>query len=267
MTELNKLIKPISDNHSIKEAVISLFLANPIIKPERFEDLIKNDFKEKFQKFEKASQIQFQFKGNHSTIDNFQHQVSENIGFKFQKFEEGKIVRALQGMNEHSRNYISYHSFNYLTWDKFFYDFKEVITILSNFHGELYVNAFSLHYIDEFEWTGESDIDVKKIFNENSTLLPNEFFICRLNNYQFTTIKKNEVEYFDRLEIKVDERPKKFITISHNVVLNYNETMGLNDLINSSNLKEMLDHAHLLNKNTLTNILTKEVCDLIKLII
>jgi hypothetical protein len=41
-------ISPINKDHSIKEAVISLFLANPIIKPERFQKIIENEFKDKF---------------------------------------------------------------------------------------------------------------------------------------------------------------------------------------------------------------------------
>lgn len=268
MSDLKSILRPVNDSHSIKEAVITLFLPNPIIKPERFEILIKDKFKDKFQKFEKVSQVQFQFKGNDGgSIESSLPQITENVGFKFQRFEEGKIVNALQGMNEVIRNFISYHTLNYSDWDKFFPDFKEVITAISNFHGDLFVNAFSLHYIDEFEWSEKSNIIPQKVFNENSTLLPKEFFSSHLNNYQFTTVKKNRFEYFDRLEIKVDERPKKFITISHNVIVNYNEFIDLKELIQSNELKEALDHAHLLNKQTLVNILNKDVCELIKLCI
>jgi len=52
------VISPISNEHFIKEVVISLFLANPIIKPERFQQLIETDFKDKFQKFEPLSQVE-----------------------------------------------------------------------------------------------------------------------------------------------------------------------------------------------------------------
>lgn len=266
MSELETSLKPVSGSHSITEAVITLFLANPIIKPDRFEVLIKNQFKDKFQKFEKVSQVQFQFRGKDGgAFESSQPQITENIGFKFQRFEEGKIVTALQGMNEGIRNFISYHTLNYTDWDIFFPDFKKVFSVLSNFHGDLFVNAFSLHYVDEFEWVAQNDIDTKKIFNQDSTVLPEEFFKCRLNNYQFTTVKKNKYEYFDRLEIRVDERPKKFITISHNIVVNYNDSIDLKELIHSSELEDELNYAHLLNKQTLVNILNKDVCDLIKL--
>lgn len=268
MTDLKEILKPVSGNHSIKEAVITLFLVSPIIKPERFEALINTSLKETFQKFEKVSQVQFQFRGKEEGyIESTPPLVQENVGFRFQRFEEGKMVVVLQGMNENLRNFLSYHSLNYSHWNKFLPDFKRVISEVAIFHQNLFVNAFSLHYIDEFEWVGGPEIDTKRIFNQESSLLPKEFFNCKLNNYQFITVKKNKFEYFDRVEIKVEERPKTFITISHNVIQNFNEIFLLNDLISSNEMKEMLDLAHDHNKNTLTNILTKEVSKLIYLLI
>ena len=266
MADLRTVLKPVSDKHSVKEVVITLFLANPIIKPERFEALIKDKFKDKFQKFEKVNQVQFQLKGKEGgSIESTPPSILENVGFKFQRFEEGKMVTALQGVNELLRNFISYHSLDYLDWDLFLPDFKIVLIEVANFHPELFVNAFSLHYIDEFVWDSDEEIEPKNIFNENSTLLPKEFFSCQLNNYQLTTVKKDKFVYFDRLEIQVEDRPKKFITISHNVIHNLNDNIALNNLVESTDLKDMLDHAHLLNKKTLVSILTNEVCDLIKI--
>lgn len=63
MSDFKTAIRPVSGNHSIKEVVITLFLSNPIMKPERYESLIKNEFRDKFHKFEKVNQVQFQFKG------------------------------------------------------------------------------------------------------------------------------------------------------------------------------------------------------------
>ncbi len=264
MAELKEVLKPVSGKHSIKEAVITLFLATPIIKPERFEVLIKEQFKETFQKFESFGQVQIQFKGKEGgKVETTAPVTQENVGFKFQRFEDGKTVVALQGINDLLRNFISYHSLNYSKWTSFRTDFKTVIGIISNFHPNLFVNAFSLHYIDEFIWDSKTEIETVKIFNEESTLLPKEFFGCRLNNYQFTTIKNNKFEYFDRLEIKVEETAKKIITISHNVIQNLNDNFALDELIKNADFEEMLDIAHTHNKKTLVNILTKEVCDLI----
>jgi len=268
MADLETVLKPVSGNHSVKEVVITLFLANPIVKPERFEALIKDKFKDKFHKFDKVNQFQFQLKGKEGgSVESAPPSILENVGFKFHRFEEGKTVTALQGVNEVLRNFISYHSLDYSDWDLFFPDFKSILIEVANFHPELFVNAFSLHYIDEFVWDSNEEINPTKVFNDKSTLLPNEFFSCRLNNYQLTTVKKDTFEYFDRLEIQVEDRPKKFITISHNIIHTLNDSVVLNKLIESAQLKNMLDHAHLLNKRTLVSILTKEVCNLIKIAI
>lgn len=100
------------------------------------------------------------------------------------------MVTALQGMNELIRNFISYHSLSYADWDLFFSDFQEIIMTLSSFSGDLFVNAFSLHYIDEFEWKSESEIKPKQIFNTSSNLLPKDFFTSKLNSYPVYNCQK-----------------------------------------------------------------------------
>ena len=55
-------VRPVREKHSIKEAVITTFLAAPIIKPERFQELISDKFKDVFHQFETLNQVQFQLK-------------------------------------------------------------------------------------------------------------------------------------------------------------------------------------------------------------
>ena len=266
MSITKEILRPINDTHSIKEAVITLFLSNPIIKPERFDALIKNEFKEVFQKFEPTSQVEFQFKGKENGIvEGSAPLVQENVGFIFSKFDQGKTVAALQARNEVSRTFISYHSLDYSDWDIFFDEFIKLASTVANFHSQLFVNAFSLHYIDEFEWLNKGEIDAKQVFNENATLLPKDFFQSKVTNYQLVTLKSNSYEYYDRIEIKVEQRPKTFLTVSHNVVQNLNDNVLMNDLISSAKFKEMLYLAHEQNKNTLENIFREDVCSLIGL--
>lgn len=263
--ELEKLLKPVSDKHSVKEATISLFLEGKIIKPERFEALITKQFKEKFQKFEKISQFQIQIKGNESgALEGTNSQVEENVGFRFVKFEGGKAISVLQGMNELLRYFLSYHSLNYGRWKDYYSEFKDLMSEMSDFHSNLFVKAFSLHYIDEFQWNG-TEVDPNLIFKKGSTLLPEEFFNCKLNNYLFTTVKKNEGEYIDRIEINIEQRPSTFITISHNVIQQFPESVELAELIKSKEIDKMLSDAHVHNKSTLVNLLNSEVCKLISL--
>jgi len=89
-------VKPVNETHSIKEAVISLFLANQILKPERFNELIKTSLKEKFQLFEPIIQFQFEVKNPLATSATTpKPEVLNNIGFKFTSFYNGAPATVL----------------------------------------------------------------------------------------------------------------------------------------------------------------------------
>lgn len=266
MTDLRNVLIPVSGNHSIKEAVITLFLGSPIMNPETYESLLKDGFNGRYQKFGKVNQLQFQLVGKEEGgIESKSPQLLENIGFRFQKFKDGNLIEALQGVNEQLRNFISFHSLNYNDWDIFFPEFRSVLNTISDFQKNLKVKAFSLHYIDEFSWNDNSDINVDLVFNKQSELLPVEFFNCKLNNYQITKFKDNKFSYIDRLEIKIDDSQQKSITVSHNLISELESVVELNELINSTNFEEKLNHAHSINKQVLISLLKKDVCELINL--
>lgn len=151
MMKIEDKVYPVRGKHSIKEVVISLFLAEPIREPDRFEDLINTAYKDLFQKFEPVSQLQVQFqKGGKGHETRFSH--NDNAGFKFISGQEGTTERMLQGINEPKRTFISYHSLNYDRWDSFLNEYKETITVLSQVYPDLPITAFSFHYIDELIW-------------------------------------------------------------------------------------------------------------------
>ncbi len=266
MLSISKLI-PIQGEHSIKEAVISVFLASPLIKPERFEELINGDFKEKFQKFEPLSAVQLSFKGRGAgEIESEEPLITRNIGFKFTSYKGGKTSSVLQSRNDIDRTFISYHSLNYSDWDIFLPEFCETMGILANQHLDLFVKAFSLHYVDEFTWNdNEEPIPVKDIFNLQSTVLPKQFLESKNNYFILTTEKeKDTFKYYDRVEVTVGYKPLPQIVISHNVTRELSDFVGLKELIKGADFTKMLNLAHDHNKETLIDILNSEVCKLIK---
>jgi hypothetical protein len=115
---LEEKLKPINKEHSIKEAVIGLFLATPIVKPSRFQELIEKEFSSIFQQFEPLAQFQFQVKPQPGNL-NIQPGPQNDVGFKFTSFKKGTPEKILQGFNDsgNSRNFISYHTLNYTRWD------------------------------------------------------------------------------------------------------------------------------------------------------
>ena len=264
---LDNKIRAISGSHSIKEAVISVFLANPIIKPERFQALIEKEFKDKFQQFEAISTVQIQIKNDKGTLENSTPQLLNNVGFKFSNFKKGVPTTVIQGLNESNRSFISYHSLSYSSWDIFFSDCKNCFEILNQLQTDIFITAFSLHYIDEFLWIDEDNvIDTTVVFNKFANNIPKEFFNSSNTDFNLTTERvEGKYKYFDRLAIKVEPAIKPIISISHNVTQPLKEVISLSDLIKSNTFNEILEVAHNHNKKLLGDILTPEVKQLIKL--
>ncbi len=264
---LDQLI-PARKQHSIKEAVISFFLVNSLVKPEGFHTLIKDQLND-FQKFDIIQRIGFQFREaeGQETLNKI---PSSNIGFRFHKFENGQTSAVLEGENqkELGRTHISFHDLDYHRWADFRNNFVKYIQILSDFRSDLFTTAFSLHYIDEFYWTGDGKAPVVQIFNAKSSFLPPVFFESENSVYLITTQKEvNGFIYYERLEIRIDEnRPQPLITISHNITQPLNDEIMLADFITDSNQLAVIDQAHNYNKSTLKSIFTSEVCEKINLI-
>jgi uncharacterized protein (TIGR04255 family) len=269
-TNLTDKVKPVNSNHSIKEAVIGLFLANPIVKPERFKELIENEFKDIFQQFEPIIQLQFELKAQNRTMSRLnieRKEMMDNVGFKFTSFEKGAQTKILQGQNDNAnqRTFISYHTLNYTRWEIFFNDFLKIITSISNFSNDIFLTAFSLHYVDEFLWLDNNSIDLNLVFNKEANSIPRDFFNASVKNYSIVTEREKgeNKKYIDRLEIIVNNLIKPSITISNNITQTFTEVVSLKELLPTSEFKNTLDEAHQHNKDFLKNLLTEEVQDMI----
>lgn len=266
MSFLANLKKP-NNKHSIKEAVISLFLATPIVKPQRFGQLINSSFSQTFHQFEPVNAIKLQFKNAEGKLTQLNH-INDEVGFKFTKFVNGHVSNILQGINEDQRTFISFHILDYSRWKGFVENFKSVIEGLSEGQSNMFVTAFSLHYIDEFIWDNSNEpVPFQEIFNLNSSFLPREFFESVTNEYQLTSQRKvGEFTYFDRLEIKVNPNPaNSIIYISHNITQRIDDSQELKDLIQSKLFFDMLQQAHDHNKDLLKSVLKESIQDYIGL--
>ena len=262
-------LRPFSQNHSIREAVISIFLVNPIIKPERFEQLISNGFNDDFHLYEATNAVQIQFKQNANGFSP-QPEQQPNIGFRFLGFANGKIGRMLQGTNDLNRTFISYHSFAYTRWNQFLDDYLKYLKIITNFQSDIFVRAVSVHYIDELNWISNSAMDLTKVFNDEAKYMSKAFLeSSNTSNFMYSTEKTDSSNCLtmDRLEIKVDNKNNKNIIISHNITKQFNDFENLSTLIDSdqSFFKSSLQDLHNYNKKILSDILNENVKTLINL--
>lgn len=265
---LEQKIRPINGNHSIREAVISVFLANPIIKPSRFRELIEADLSGEFQHFENVGNLQLHVKQKDGIIESSVSEIEKDGGFRFSAFNKGKISKVLQSNNDSKRNFISYHRLDYVDWPEFYANYIKCISAVSNFQKDLFVTAFSLHYIDDFLWVDkESRIDLSLIINKTSQAIPQNFYTSLSTNYILTTEVSAETggTIFDRLELNVDSKIKPSITISHNITRPLQDVISLAELRQSDEFRTELYSAHDRNKGLLKDILTQDVTKLIKL--
>lgn len=261
-------LKPFAQKHSIREAVISVFLANPIIKPERFEELISGELGVYFHLFENINGVQIQIKPAINGIFP-QPRTQPNTGFKFLGFTKGKIGTVLQGINEMDRTFISYHSLAYTRWAEFLESYMSVLNILCNNQEDLFIRGISVHYIDEFTWISDDELDLNKIFNDEAKYMSKAFLeSSNTSNFIYTTEKKDgNCLLFDRLDIKVDNKVTKNIAISHNILKQFDDFKSLSSLlgIDKEFFLDSLQNLHNYNKEILNDILNENVKKLINL--
>lgn len=262
MDNLLTNLQPISKEHSIKEAVLTVFLASKIMKPKDYGQLINSDLKSEFQQFEALSQTQIKLEQQNVTI-----QQQEDAGFKFVGFNNGKPAKILRGMNEENRYFFSFHCFDYGQWSSFKQKFLEFVRILDKFQPGCFVQAYSLLYIDEFNWIDTKGYSSEFIFNKHSEFLPKDFFNSK--NVVYNINMEKEIDgnkCSDRLDVIVtDKLVNKNIIVSHNQTFELSEINKITALIGEQSFAAVLNKAHIRNKDLLKDVLIADVCKLIKI--
>lgn len=273
MEEIKNLI-PFTKNHSLSEAIFTIFLAEPIIKPEKFEELIlTGNFKNTFHEFKRGIKhdLNFTFSEKNTT---YQLNNSEITGFTFEKFELDKLEWAIIGQNE-PYPHIAIHCLNYIRWANFIESTIPLLKTLGSFDSKgLKVKAFGLNNIDQFNWVGTKFPRIKRIFNENSEYLPKKFFEAQgdfnftLNQNISTSSDKTSLKYVERLDVFAKSIAEGNINLGiiHNVIRELDELTDLLELIEDNNMfLQPINWAHQQNKTVLKELLTEPVKNLIKL--
>ena len=254
---------PFKKNHSIREAILSFFLATPIVKPEEFSALAERPSFD-FQKFELITKQGFRIQVGGEQPLTGQPLPSSNVGFRFHKFGrngQNTDVLAAESQDDAGRARLSFHDLDYSRWHNFSEKARRYIEEIANFRGDLFATAFSLQYVDEFTWQGEDDIPIDQVFNRSSDFLPTVFFRSKNSMYLMTTQKEvDENIYYERLEVRVDEnRAEPLLTINHSITQPLNTLMRLAGFMADDSGIRWLNNAHAYNKELLASILVDEV--------
>lgn len=264
MNSLDNLILA-SKEHSIKEAVITFFLANRIFQPKKYSFLMENDFRGVFQQFELVQKVLL--KVTHSS-PQIQEQEIEDAGFNFVKFDNGKKAYIIRGINEENRNFYSFHSLKYTKWDDFISSVQKYVLSLLKIQKGSYIMAYSLNYNDEFYWKDKQCFDANLIFKK-SDYIPEDILKASVLDYNLNLNKENDGNsYFDRIAIKFQDKiTQKVISVGHNITfITERDPIPLDEAVESkSKVLERLNYAHSSNKSFLRGILQEEVIEKIHL--
>jgi uncharacterized protein (TIGR04255 family) len=261
-----KLPVDIKGENSIREAAITIFLANKIIKPSRFNSIITDTpLKEVFQQFQPLKGVNIQIK--HSAADfTSQKDIDNDRGFQLLKFEKGERRYIVQGVNEPDRTFYSFHELSYTRWNNFIEIFKKTISEINNFQKGIFINGIGLQYIDEFFWNSEEDFDLSRIMIP-ANYLPQNFI--KISGGHLSNMRELQTadgqKMYDRIEVLVSPDIQKTVTISHGQSILFEDILEYNDGIFESHIMKNLNKLHETNKEFLMTTLNQEIKDLIKL--
>ena len=262
---LNNL-HPIRGGHSINRSTISLYLPQEVIRPEKLFEKVNQNlyFSSHYQRRSLIYSRVISFKNEKSSLSIVDEKLKENIiGFIFEQFNDsGEIENIITLQNDEDKASISFETRKYVNWENFSARFLEDFNHLISQH-EFYFEALSLTYIDEFIWKSEDKIPVEDIFDKDSELLNSKFL--KSNNGTIALYSQNEDNNIEeKTEISFNNDLKR-IQIIHQHATKFIGLLDSATLLKQSNINMILDVAHLSNKETLNDLLTIAIKDMINL--
>lgn len=257
-----EFLKPISGEHSVSRVVAVVHVPQIFLKPQNIFDKINESSNlSKYQKKGMMKVKRIDVTNQNVGISKDEHE----IGFILEEFENsGKLenIFKLENINDRQSNILLENRI-YSDWDlflsRFITDINEVAKI-----SEIFIEAISLIYVDEFIWESETDIDVTSIFNTESELINKKFI--NSPNGTFISITQEKIEENGDLEEKVEvafSNRIKRISIGHQCAIKFSKIEVYSQEANDV-LKKQFNLAHERNKTVLKDVLSQEVLKLIK---
>lgn len=255
---------PCRGKHAVKEASLTVFVDGQITDYQAYRGELEHSLNGKFQRFEivNAQDVTINFKDG---AQNVQKTESQPVGFKFLAYDQGKLIRVFQGINEKHRNYFTFHELNYVRWKQFSELFESCISAISQL-SKYKVKAYSLHFIDEFDWNSTEQIPYDRVFKIDNPIVPKIFFDSNSVDFLMSrNIREKGVygeNFIERTQINgiyTGKEKGSKIVISHNLTDTIGGDENVYDLITSPNFREKVDNVHKLNKELLSLLLMEAI--------
>lgn len=259
------MLIPFSNKHSISKVVANVIIPQNIIKPELLFGKIKTA--DCFKHYQRKNLNRLNTINIHT--DGLTLEDKQITGFFFEEFDEnGQSIGILKIENLGNKAQINFENRNYTSWTDFKNRLFNEIKCLSQFY-DIFIEAITLTYVDEFGWKSEEKIDVKQVFNQNSKVL-NEKFMTSFNGSlvlvsQSESTKETNVLFSEeRTEVLFNNQVKR-IAINHTFAFRFNDSLAYEIESNVSSLKSNFDIAHDNNKKVLKDILSDNALKIIHL--
>lgn len=251
------MLKPIHPDNAIVRVQATLFLAQRFPKPEFILEKISDEkYFSRYQKktLTKSKRINL----NHNDFQVSNEQVT---GFVLERFDEKGVVEDIflldVNPNKADETKIVIETRSYQNWQLFNDFLFENINNFAKLTQELYLQGFSLNYLDEFNWVSEKLINVDEVFKQESDYLSQSFKKSYNGNIVSVSQLKSDEEGIavteERIEIALNNDFKK-VQINHVIASVYDDVFVYTDLFRDK-LKSQLKTIHSSNKNVLKGIL------------
>jgi len=257
---------PFHKKHSISEVVLSLHLAHPLLKLDRFEKLLSTSLKDEFQEFIPIRNLSVKINQTTEGPFNVSSEQEEWSGFQIKKFKDGKLNWLIQYVN----NNLSFHCLDPdYDWETFKPSTLKFLKVFYELDPSIFLNGVSLNYVDQFSWVEDLALPLEHIFDTESEHLPRRFFQESTLNIQlsFQMYKLlQKITFLEKFEIQTIKVNPKLSNL--NIVhFTYVDSIGIQPLQDfcKQDGSMYLDAMHGENKSFLKSIFTQEVCNLIHL--
>jgi len=248
------MLKPVSGSHSISRVIANIFLPQNLVKPDYlFKKIVDSEQLIKYQKRGLSTTKTINLNKNNLNISN-----EEVHGFIFEEFNAGKSVSILKTENVQNKAQISFENREYKRWDKYKNRFYSDLEVLAGIF-EIYLEAISLTYVDEFIWISEEKIDVNQIFDTDSELLNSSF----INSYNGSMILISQSEKKENIQFEEEKTEVLFNNDVKRIIVNHTFAIKLDEIkiYNSDKelVKKCFEIAHKANKDLLGKIFVEGI--------
>lgn len=255
----------VSQQHSVKEAVISFTLSPKLKDFSNYEDLTKegNSLYGHYQKFEPIFVQEIKVNPDLTEVKG-----KKDRGFKMLGFEDGKVSDIIQAIPQPTQTLLTFNTVNYKGWSDFMPKSIKYALSIAEIDKDLKLEALGVMFVDEFFFEEQSRYDPKEIFNLDSPNLPQSIFDSDRTDYNLSNHKVSDgFDYMENISMQLFNEAdfgRKVIRITGNIMSNV-QPLSFKEVLESKDLRDYLDFAHNQNKIMLRSILSEGALKMIGL--